>query len=201
MDRHYLSEYVQLCFVHTDRVFDTESVQLSLGQSAPNLRLVDLVRILHATIKRNHMLNQDVDCLSVLFVLLVDHKRLLVQPMLGSDLRDLSGIVVLQLVDVSDDLALVCTDGSKKQEVLEVAVVAEGRRLDDNLLEQFDELQRKIGFEECVDGDGDIVRVSTLRQDSGNDLWDVGQSTPSPTYWRQGSLTWSIKARRWMLSG
>jgi hypothetical protein len=81
------------------------------------------------------MLDQDIDGLSVLLVLLVDHERLLVQPMLGSDLRDLGGIVVLQLVDVSDDLALVRTDGSKEQEVLEIAVIAEGRGFDDDLLE------------------------------------------------------------------
>jgi len=81
------------------------------------------------------MLNQDIDGLSVLLVLLVDHKRLLVQSMLGSDLWDLGDVVVLQLVDVSDDLALVCTDGCKKQEVLEVTVVAEGGRLDDYLLQ------------------------------------------------------------------
>ena len=100
--------------VRTDGVFDTETVQLSLGQSTPDLRLVDFVRILNTTIEGNHVLNQDIDGLSVLFVLLVDHERLLVQSMLGSDLRDLGGIVVLQLVDVPDDLALVRTDGSEE---------------------------------------------------------------------------------------
>jgi hypothetical protein len=156
--------------MHTDGVFDTETVQLRLGQSTPNLRLVDLVRILHATIEGNHMFDQDIDGLSVLLVLLVDHERLLVQSMLGGNLRDLDDIVVLQLVDVPDDLALVCTDGSKEQEVLEIPVVAEGRGFNDDLLEQFDEFQRKIGFEEGMDGEGDIVRVSALWQDSGNNL-------------------------------
>ena len=61
----------------------------------------------------------------MLFALLVDHERL-VQSMLGSDLEDLGGVVVLQLVDVSDNLALICTDGSEEQGVLEIAVVAEG---------------------------------------------------------------------------
>ena len=64
------------------------------------------------------MLNQDVDGLTMFFVLLVDHERLLIQSMLGSDLGDFGGIVILQLVDVSDDLTLVCTDGGKEQEVL-----------------------------------------------------------------------------------
>ena len=55
--------------------------------------------------------------------------------MLGGDLRDLGGIVVLQFVDVSNDLPLIRADGSKEQEVLEVAVVAEGRGFNDDLLE------------------------------------------------------------------
>lgn len=71
----------------------------------------------------------------MLLVLLVDHKGLLVQPMLGSDLWDLRGVVVLQLVNVPNDLSLVCTDGGEKEEVLEVAVVAEGSRFDDDLFE------------------------------------------------------------------
>jgi len=80
------------------------------------------------------MLDQDIDGLTVLLVLLVDHERLLVQSVLGSNLWDLGGIVILQLVDVSDDFTLVCTDGGKEQEILQIAVVAEGRGLDDDLL-------------------------------------------------------------------
>lgn len=69
----------------------------------------------------------------------------------------------MQLVDVSDHLSLVCADGGKEQEVLEIAVIAEGRGLDDDLLQQFDELQRKVGFEEGMNSNGDVVRVSALR--------------------------------------
>lgn len=85
------------------------------------------------------MLDQDIDGLRVLLVLLVDHKGFFVQPMLSSYLRDLCSIIVLQLVNIPDDFALVCTNGSEKQEVLEIAVVAKRRRLDDDLFEQFDE--------------------------------------------------------------
>ena len=130
-----LAVYMQVCLIRTDGVFDTETVELSLGQSTPNLWLVDLVRILHTTIEGDHMFDQDIDSLSVLLVLLVDHECFLKQSMLGSDLWDLRDIIVLQLVDVSDNLSLVSTDSSKEQEVLEIAVVAEGRGFDDNLLE------------------------------------------------------------------
>jgi len=128
------------------------------------------------------MLDQDIDGLSMFFVLLVNHERLLVQPMLGSDLRDLGGIIILQLVDVSDDFTLVCTDGSKEQEVLKIAVVAEGRGLDDDLLQQLDELQREICFQEGMNRNGDIVRVGALWQDSSNNLQDINQPTSSPAY-------------------
>lgn len=116
------------------------------------------------------MFNKNIDSLSVLLVLLVDRERLFVQPMLGSNLWDLGGIVILQFVDVADDLPFVCTDGSEKQEVLEVAVVTEGRRFDDDLFQQFDEFKRKVGFDEGMDGNRDIVRIGTLWKDSGNDL-------------------------------
>lgn len=81
------------------------------------------------------MLDQNIDSLDVLLVFLVDHECFLVQSVLGSDLRNLGDIVVLQLVDVTDDLPLVRADGSKEHEVLEIAVVAKGRGLDDDLLE------------------------------------------------------------------
>ena len=72
------------------------------------------------------MLDQDIDGLTMLFVLLVDHERFLVQSMLGSNLRNLGGIIVLQFIDVPDNFALVFTDGGEKQEVLGISVVAEG---------------------------------------------------------------------------
>jgi len=165
--------------MHTNGIFDAETIQLGLGQSAPNLRLVDLVCILHTTIEGNHMFDQNIDGLSVLIVLLVDHERLFIQPVLGSDLWDLGGIVILQFVDVADDLPFVRTDSGEKQEVLEVAVVAEGRRFDDDLFQQFDEFKGKVSLDEGMDGDGDIVRVGTFWQYGGNNLGCIDQSTAS----------------------
>ena len=45
--------------------------------------------------------------------------------MVNSDLRNLSDVVVLELVDVPNDLALVSANGSEHEQVLEVLVVAE----------------------------------------------------------------------------
>lgn len=61
------------------------------------------------------MLNKNVDSHCMLIVFLVDHERFLVKSVIRSNLRDFGGVVVLQLVDISYNLALVCTDSSEKQ--------------------------------------------------------------------------------------
>ena len=58
-------------------------------------------------------------------LLLVDEEGLLIQAVLGGDLRDLTGVIVLQLVNVADHLALVRANGSEHEKILEVAVLAE----------------------------------------------------------------------------
>ena len=118
------------------------------------------------------MLDEDVDCLRVLLVLLEDEECLLVQAVLDGDLRDLGDVVVLELVDVADDLALVRTDSRQHEQVLEVAVVVEGRGLKDDLLKQLDELQRQVGSEESLDGGRDIVGVGALGQCGSHNLVD-----------------------------
>ena len=90
--------------------------------------------------------------------------------MVNSDLRNLSDIVVLELVDVPNDLALVSANGSEHEQVLEVLVVAERRRLNDNLLEDLNELDRKVSCDESLDGHRDIIRVGALGKGSRDDL-------------------------------
>jgi len=58
--------------------------------------------------------------------------------MLGSNARNVVGIIVLEFVDVANNLALIGADGSEKEKVLQVLVVAERRRLNDNLLQELD---------------------------------------------------------------
>ena len=55
--------------------------------------------------------------------------------MVSRNLGNVTGIVVLQLVDVPDDLSFVRADGGKEQKVLQVLVVAERRFLNDDLLQ------------------------------------------------------------------
>ena len=118
------------------------------------------------------MLNENVDCLRVLLVLLEDEECLLVQAVLDGNLGNLGDVVVLELVDVADDLALVRTDSCQHEQVLEVAVVVEGRGLKDDLLKQLDELQRQVGSEESLDGGRDIVGVGALGQCGSHNLVD-----------------------------
>jgi hypothetical protein len=90
--------------------------------------------------------------------------------MLSGDASYLGDVVVLELVDVPDDLALVRADRREQKQVLQVLVVAERRWLDDDLLEQLDELDRHVGGQEGFDGDRHIVRVGALRNGRGHDL-------------------------------
>jgi hypothetical protein len=76
---------------------------------------------------------------------------------------DLPFVIILQLVDISDDLSLIGAYGSEQHQVLEVSVVAEWRGLKDNLLEQFNELDREVRGKERLDGDGNIIGVGALR--------------------------------------
>ena len=43
----------------TNGVLDAQTVKLSLGKTAPNLRLVDFVRVVHTAIERDNMLDKD----------------------------------------------------------------------------------------------------------------------------------------------
>lgn len=130
--------------IRTDRVLDSQTIELRLCKTAPHLRLVNLGGVLNTPIEGNDVLDQDVDRRFVVLVLLVDEEGLLVQAVVDRDLGNLVRIVVLQLVNVADHFTLVSTDGSEHEEVLEVLVLIKWRRLQDNLLEQLDELDGEI---------------------------------------------------------
>ena len=154
----------------TNCVLDPQAIKLSLGESTPHLRPVDFVGIIETTVDRHNVLHKDVDGLGMLLVLLVDRKRFLVQPVVSGNLRNFRAVVVLELVDVVDNLALVRTDRCQQHQVLEVAVLAEGRGLNDDLLQELDELDGQVSREECLDSDRDIVGVRALWDGSGSNL-------------------------------
>ena len=80
------------------------------------------------------MLDEDIDSHHVLIVPLVDRQCLFIQPMVGGNLGNLPGIIILQLVDVAYNFALLSSNSRQKKEVLQVCVVAEWRGLNDDLL-------------------------------------------------------------------
>lgn len=182
----------------TDGVFDAQTVKLSLRKPAPHLWLVYLGSEVETTIDRYDVLDQNVDRHEMLLVLLVDSQRLFVQAVLGGNLCNVGSIVVLQLVDVTDDLALIGADCSKEEKILQVLVVAEGGWLDNDLLKQLNELNREVGGDECPDGDGNIVWVSGLGNSSGRNL--IGRKIDAQQM--SGDMrTWSMSCLRYMLSG
>jgi hypothetical protein len=154
----------------TDSILDPQAIQLSLGQPTPNRRLVDLGRKLHRSIDTNDVLDEHADSLEVQVVFAEKREGLLVELMLDGDRCDLVDIEALDLLNVSHHFALVGPNGSKEEELLEVAVVAEGRWLEDDLLEELDELDRQVGRQKRLDSDRHVLRVLRLRDSRGNDL-------------------------------
>ena len=90
--------------------------------------------------------------------------------MVDSNFCDLLDVVVFELVDVVDHLAIVGADSSRHHQVLKLLVVRKRRSLQNNLLLQFNELDWKISRHECPDGHGDIVGVSIFWKGGGNNL-------------------------------
>jgi hypothetical protein len=60
------------------------------------------------------VLDQDVHSHRMLLVFPVDRQCLFIQSMIRRNLGYLPGVVVLELVDVANDLALVCADCSQE---------------------------------------------------------------------------------------
>lgn len=73
-----------------------------------------------------NVLDENIDSHPMLIVFLVDRQCFLVKTMIGGNFGNLSGIVILQLVDVSNNLALLGPNSCQKEEVLQVLIVAEG---------------------------------------------------------------------------
>jgi len=65
--------------------------------------------------------------------------------MVSGNLGNLASIIILQLVDVAYNLALFSVNRCQKKKVLQIFVVTEWRGFNDDLLKQFNELDREIG--------------------------------------------------------
>src|SRR5258708_22357703 len=109
----------------TDRVTNPEAVKLGLSQPAPNVRLVDLVCEVQATVNRDNVFHKHVNGVYVLLVFLINREGFLIEAMISGNSGDFSFVVVLQFVDITHDLPLIGTDSSEQQQVLKIPVVAE----------------------------------------------------------------------------
>lgn len=166
--------------VRVDGVLDAETVELGLRETTPDGGLVDLARVLRRTVDADDILDENIHRVEVLVVLAVQRERLLIESLLRRDRGNLVDVEALDLVDVAHDLALVGADRGEEEELLEVAVVAERGRLEDDLLEELDELSREVGREEGLDGDGDILGVGRLGNGSRDDLGDGAALVDDP---------------------
>jgi hypothetical protein len=146
----------------TDGVTNSEAVKLGLSQPTPNLRLVDFIRVVETTVNRD-ILHEHVDGVHVLFVFLIDREDLFVETVICGNSGNFPFVI-------TDDLSLVGAYGSEKQQVLKVPVVTEWRGFENNLLKQFNELNREVRRKGCLDGEGNIIGIGALRNCSCDNL-------------------------------
>ncbi|KAI3480029.1 hypothetical protein L1887_57805 [Cichorium endivia] len=158
--------------VRVDGVLDAQGRRAAPCEARPDGGLVELVGVLLAAVDGDNVLDEHVHGVLVLLGLGEDAEGLLVEAVVDGDLGDLLDIIAVEAVDIVHHLALVGADGGEQQEVLEAAVVAERRRLEDDLFEQLDELVRQVGGHEGLDGGRDVVRVGGLGDGGGGDLLD-----------------------------
>jgi len=97
-----------------------------------------------------------------------------VQANLDTDVGNLIGGEVVEPVDVVHDTRLVRLSSGKYEQVLEVLVVAKGRRLQDDLLQQLDQLRREIGIQEARHGLRNLGGVRRLGNGGRDDLVNHG---------------------------
>jgi len=154
----------------TNGVLNSQTVKLRFRQTTPNLGLANFVRILQTSVDAHNLVDEHINGKRMLLILLVNRERLFVQTMLDGNACNFRDVVVSELLDITDDFALVRTDRSEQEEVLEVLVLAEGRGFEDNLFQEFNEFNGKVGSQERLDGDRYIVCICTLRHGSRDDL-------------------------------
>ena len=97
----------------------------------------------------------------------------------SSNPSDLVNIVSVESVDVAHNLALVGTDGGQEEKVLQALVIAEWRRLDDNLFQEFNQLVGQIVLHESLDSNRNVVGTSAFGDSDSYDL--VDQRSPMYT--------------------
>ncbi|GKT40436.1 uncharacterized protein ColSpa_00617 [Colletotrichum spaethianum] len=160
--------------VRLDGVANTETVKLGFGHLAPDFGQVDLLGVSLGTVDAHNVLNQDVNSGRLVASLLKDLEGLLVETDFDTGGRDVGSAEVVQTVDVVHNLTLVGLGSGEQKQVLKVGVVAERRRLKDDLLKQLNKLEREIAGEEGGDSLGDLGRVGRLRNGGGSHLVNHG---------------------------
>lgn len=174
VDDHHVHRWVASLDEALDGLSQHALVELGLSKLGPDFGFVCLLckglRALEVVL----LLEEDLNSLDVLSELLVDAQGFVVELVLVllGNLGELLPVIVVQTVDVVHHSALVGLDRRQNQEVLEVSVVGEARVVEHNSLEELDELVRKLGGHEGLDGARDLVGVFGLRKGGGDNLVD-----------------------------
>jgi len=114
--------------------------------------------------------HQNIHCHGMLFMLFVNSQSLFIQAMFGGDSGNVSSVVVLQFVDITNNFALVSANSSKEKKILEIFVVAEWRGFNNNFLQKFNQFDGKVCLQERFDCDRHIVWISAFWEGGCNNL-------------------------------
>ena len=128
-------------------------------KTAPNLWSIDGLRESGSPINADDMFDQDVDCIAMGLSLLVNFEGFLVQTRVDRNVGNLRCVVIVEFLNVVADTSRISLDCSEDQKILQVLILAKGGWFEDDLFEQLDQFGRQIGVQECLDSNGDIIRI------------------------------------------
>mmetsp|Transcript_31185 Transcript_31185/g.87443 ORF Transcript_31185/g.87443 Transcript_31185/m.87443 type:complete len:318 (-) Transcript_31185:2509-3462(-) len=156
--------------VARDGIGNQAVVQLRRGQRRPHIVLFHLGGVLMRPLQAVQVVQQHLDCGDVQVELLVDGEGFLEELAAHGNLPDRWPIERVQARDVVHDARLVRLDRREDQEVLQVGVAAEGRVLQNDLLQQLDQLVRQLRGHEGFHRHRHLLRVLALWERSGHYL-------------------------------
>lgn len=148
--------------VRVDRFLGTEIIQLCFGKTTPDLGDIHILGVLVGAVNATHVLEQHVHSAVVVVIILVHNHGFLEETVSESVVGNVLGVKVGESTDVVEDLGLVDLDCGQDQEVLKVALVAEGSGLENNPFEQVDQIVGQVGAHECLSRDRNFVRILRL---------------------------------------
>lgn len=116
--------------------------------------------------------DENLDSFNVFSDLFVDAESLFEESvfLLFGNISELKAIIVVESVDVVHNTSSLRSNGSKDEQVLEIAVLSEIRVVQNNALEKFNELIGKLGINESAHCHCNLVNIFGFGKSSLHNL-------------------------------